>query len=65
MSSPRDSEHKKISKPALPPGPPEADDPDFSDRPVHHPGFASAPGEGANPTPPEIKTTDKNKSAPG
>ena len=65
MNSKRDPEHRKTSEPVLRPGPPQIDDADFSDRPVRHPGFASAPGEGSNPTPPEIKTTASNKTRSG
>jgi hypothetical protein len=37
------------------PGPPTPDEPDFKDRPIRGSGFASTPGAGPNPTPPETK----------
>lgn len=49
----RGDKAKIWKRPGLPPEPRNPDELDFDGRPPHHPGAASAPGEGPNPTPPE------------
>lgn len=59
MKSKRDDEKKRTGvqppwrKSKLPPEPRNPDELDFDGQPPHHPGAASAPGEGPNPTPPQ------------
>lgn len=48
----RSEKRRTWKKPTLPPEPRNSDELDSSGGPPHHPGAASAPGEGPNPTPP-------------
>lgn len=46
--------NRSRSEPALPPCPPDADEPDFeSGEPHRNAGFSTVPGAGPNPTAPE------------
>lgn len=58
MEPRRDSEKpseksRTWKQPSLPPEPRNDDELDFEGTPPHHPGAASVPGAGPNPTPPQ------------